>query len=202
MGSLENRADRLQQPNPTRGQRVKLHPPNRHEFSGLSAFKNVCRLEVDNGDLGASRNDGVNAASGQFVALADADDLVSANMYSMMARSVIESEQGALIVPEYCVSFGNKYHICKYYPLANIGELTFFATHPFVSCVFGNHSTFRNALFSGCDRIYSHEDWHFNAQCIAKGIDIKIAQGTAKFALSRSYSAAVRNCAGECGARH
>jgi ATP-dependent DNA helicase RecG len=41
MGSLENRTDRLQKPNPTRRQRLKPHPPTPYEFSWLDDLPTV-----------------------------------------------------------------------------------------------------------------------------------------------------------------
>ena len=49
--------------------------------SDLSIYEKIKIIEVDNGSLGPSRNDGINQSSGEYIFTADADDLVSYNYF-------------------------------------------------------------------------------------------------------------------------
>lgn len=70
-------------------------------------------VTVDHGDLGLSRNSGISAASGTFVAICDGDDYYSQNWFLEGTRFLqnISPRLRSITVlhPEYCVSFGAQY---------------------------------------------------------------------------------------------
>ncbi|WP_160150887.1 glycosyltransferase [Microbacterium timonense] len=65
-------------------------------------------LEVALGEPGASRNAGVRAAKGTYIALCDGDDLFTADMLLGAVRILDERGRRAIVHPEHVVSFGER----------------------------------------------------------------------------------------------
>ena len=61
---------------------------------------------MDHGNLALSRNSGVEAASGDYVMVADADDLMSTNTLAAKADALSKHGPDTLAIPEFCVAFG------------------------------------------------------------------------------------------------
>jgi glycosyltransferase involved in cell wall biosynthesis len=153
-------------------------------------FSNVIVKEVCNGNLGASRNDGVKLASGRYIATADADDLISFNYFSEMYALAIELQENLVFVPQYYVGFGDNYHICEFFDSNRISKLLLFDTHPYVSRVFTAASVFKSIPFAALDRSspFAYEDWHFNCEAIARGYEFKAVVNTAVYYRQRPGS--------------
>ncbi len=146
----------------------------------LSAADCVRRIAVDHGNLALSRNSGVEAASGDYVMVADADDLMSTNTLAAKADALSKHGPDTLAIPEFCVAFGAWRQFRRYRPLAGISKLSFVNMHPFVSSVMA-----RRAVFVAIPYVatfpktpFHYEDWRFNCECVANGIDIVVAPGT------------------------
>ena len=58
------------------------------------------------GDLGLSRNFAIKRASGKYVFLMDADDLISENLFAKAYEQMEKSENDILLHPNYVLSFG------------------------------------------------------------------------------------------------
>lgn len=144
---------------------------------------------VDNGSLGLSRNAGIALASGEYVALADADDLLSFN-YFTACHEVVAMLPDAGVFPEYLYAFGARCHVTQYRDAETFSPRAFFDLHPFVSRLFIRRTTLLETPFVETPRnsIYAYEDWHLNATLVAKNIPLRVAPDTWLFYRQRPDS--------------
>ncbi|SES27436.1 glycosyltransferase [Rhizobium sp. NFR03] len=155
-----------------------------------SAFNGASIVEVDHGSLGLSRNDGIRAARGTYIATADADDLISFDFYERMLAVATSSDRLTVIFPNYVIGFGETSYIWKFYGREHIGACDFFAQHPYVSRLFCHRRVFDELRFldMSLDPRFAYEEWHFNSECLASGHDIQIAENTVLFYRQRQGS--------------
>jgi glycosyltransferase involved in cell wall biosynthesis len=153
-----------------------------------SAYAEIGAVEVSNGSLGLSRNDGLKHARGRYVMFADDDDLVSANSVVAFHRAAEAAGPRTIIVPQYLVGFGSSYVIAEYLGSDAISPLVFFAHHPYVSRLFLARSAFPELRFADIppNRGYAFEDWHFNANAVARGYSFAHAPKTILFYRQRA----------------
>ena len=144
-------------------------------------------IKVKNGDLGASRNDGVSAASGEYISIFDGDDYYSENWLFEALNTAINRRGDVIIHPDYIVSFGTVYSIGRVldmdlnpdYPIANL-----FSVHPWVSSSFGKKDIYLKFPFVRSDTKitgFGFEDWHWNLELVAHGVRHISASNTAIF---------------------
>jgi glycosyltransferase involved in cell wall biosynthesis len=147
-------------------------------------------LQVDHGSLGPSRNSGVKAARGRYVYTCDGDDLISSDSITAMFRLAEAVGGGHLIFHEYLCAFGDRPHCWKYFSLDVVSPLAFLEQHPYTSAAFAHRSVFEAVpyLDAGVSSAYAYEDWHFNAECVARGFQILIAKDTIRFYRQRRGS--------------
>ncbi|WP_374251053.1 glycosyltransferase [Xanthobacter sp.] len=158
-----------------------------YPFKGFVAIEHVV---TEHRSLGPARNSGVRAAHGAFIATADGDDLVSINMLSEMLAQASVAGERTLMFPELLIGFGAQDFIGQYYSLDDEIKLTFLAAHPYVSRVFGPRSYFLAHPYADA-RVssgYAYEDWHFNAEAVARGMDLHVVRNTALFYRKRRGS--------------
>jgi len=153
-------------------------------------YASVSILEVNNGSLGLSRNDGIEAATGEYIITADGDDLISQNYILDTITTASSGPQECLYFPEFLFAFGNNYHISVYRPLHDATPLALFDMHPFTSRVCAHKSVFARFKYDDLrlTKGYAFEDWHYNANAVANGLDIRIVPGTILFYRQRTNS--------------
>ncbi len=158
-----------------------------HDLSHYSRTEVLC---VNNGSLGLSRNDGIVAASGEYIMTADGDDLISNNSIFDSFSTAINRSRDTIYFPELLFAFGADYHICIYHPLEEVTPLAFIDMHPYISRVFAHRSIFERLKYNDLrlSAGYAYEDWHFNANAVAHGIDIQIVPNTVLFYRQREGS--------------
>jgi glycosyltransferase involved in cell wall biosynthesis len=161
-------------------------------FNGfdLDAFGGVQIVETDNGSLGLTRNAGCAAAAGRYICLADGDDLVS---YNFIAANLSEAEQcgeRTIFIPQYLVLFDKTYQLVRYFSLDDVTPLALIDRHPFVSRIFFHRELFEKQQFVDVrlSKGFAFEDWHFNAEAVARGYDIRPAKDAILFYRQRSGS--------------
>ncbi|CAH1657418.1 Glycosyl transferase family 2 [Chelatococcus asaccharovorans] len=156
----------------------------------LSRYGRVDILEVDNGSLGLSRNDGIARAQAELILTADADDLISSDFLVKTIITARRAGPDCLIFPEYLFAFGASYHIWAYRDLTTVTPLAFIDMHPFISRVCGHREIFSALPFADVQISsgYAYEDWHFNSRAAAAGFDMSIAPGTILFYRQRPGS--------------
>ncbi|UIY43251.1 glycosyltransferase [Methylobacterium radiotolerans] len=153
-------------------------------------FVKIKTIEVRNGSLGPSRNDGIEIAEGKYILTADADDLMS---FDSIYKSYITAEahqRDCVVFPEFLMGFGSKNYVWKFYPLEYIGGAAFFERHPYISRIFAPRLLLLSIRYqdtaprSG----YAYEDWHFNSRLLEKNVIFAVATGTILFYRQRPGS--------------
>jgi glycosyltransferase involved in cell wall biosynthesis/2-polyprenyl-3-methyl-5-hydroxy-6-metoxy-1,4-benzoquinol methylase len=153
-------------------------------------FEGWTVAEVDHGSLGPSRSSGIKVARGRYIQTCDGDDLISFNWFTVMFRLAEVAGPANVIFPQYLYSFGDCYYRIKYFPLGMVTPLAFLEQHPFISRAFAHRSVFEAVPYTDA-RVssgYAYEDWHFNAECVARGYQILVAENTILFYRQRPGS--------------
>ena len=160
------------------------------EKYGFPSFSASQVIEVDNGSLGLSRNDGISAARGHYIALADGDDLISYNYLYEAYLSVKDEPSKNIAIPEYLYGFGDNRHIVKYFGSRDIDNMSFFQYHPYNSRLFCHFSTYENISYRDfrLNSGFAYEDWHFNCEALAKGFFFVVADDAILFYRQRAGS--------------
>ena len=155
----------------------------------LEIFENFSRdylsmriLTVDYGDLGRSRNAGVAAAEGRWIAFLDSDDLWGANWLSKARRAAESDGRSIVWHPEANVYFGVRPHI---FPHVDMESTAYVASSLAVANYWTALCFTEKALLlkvpyrpSDLSCQIGYEDWHWNMEVIAHGALHKIVSGT------------------------
>ncbi|MEA2975593.1 MAG: hypothetical protein QOF19_1113 [Alphaproteobacteria bacterium] len=165
---------------------MDLSPPellNWVETYRSDAFSTKRIIEVSNGSLGLSRNDGLLGAMGGIVLFCDEDDLVSYNMVCECYFLAKAEGPKAVVVPEYFVVFGDGFYIQRYFGTGTYSAISFMADHPFTSRICIHQSVGKFLLYSDVrlSSGYAYEDYHFNSKLAALGFRFVVAPKTIIF---------------------
>ncbi len=154
-----------------------------------SGFERVTASEVDHGSLGPSRNAGIDAATGRYIWLADADDLVSFNCIERM-HTVARGHEKAVVFPQYLVAFGDAYWVARYFDASVVETADFVFDNPYLSRIFVARSVFDELRFSDVplSKGFAYEDWHLNCELRARGYRFLVAPKTLFFYRQREGS--------------
>ncbi|ETF03516.1 hypothetical protein W822_10745 [Advenella kashmirensis W13003] len=146
-------------------------------------------LHVKNRSLGLSRNDGIAAASGQYITTADADDLVSYNFFVQMHAALLEHGPNTIICPEHVCSFGDRTYWGQYTSSEDVTNIMLFGANSYVSRIGCHRSVFDRLQFIDArGGMKAFEDWHFNCEAVAAGFRFDIARDTVLFYRQRRNS--------------
>lgn len=164
--------------------------PHALEQCDFSAFANVQIITVSVGSLGPCRQAGIDVAEGKYVALSDADDLISYNMIADMYRHAEKHQGKVVLFPDWLVAFGGQHHLYKMYSLEEVNELALFDHHPFISRSFlarqhAQEIRLANVPINGP---YAYEDWHHNTSLAAKGFELIVCPNTVFFYRKKGVS--------------
>jgi glycosyltransferase involved in cell wall biosynthesis len=156
----------------------------------LSSYQSAKIIDVDNGSLGPSRNDGINHSSGEFIFTADADDLVSYNYFHAILEEAQSKGKNALYFPEAVLSFGDAPWITLYRGSEAVPPWAFVDGQPYISRVCAHKDIFLSIPYWDVrlQKGYAYEDWHFNAEAVALGVEIHVVPGTVLFYRQRPGS--------------
>jgi glycosyltransferase involved in cell wall biosynthesis len=152
-----------------------------------------CRLKfitVDNGEVALSRNNGIDAADGDFIVTADADDLVSANLITAMRQALLEDPNASLVLAEYFAAFGDERFVNRLHGSRDVPALALLDSNPFMSRAMFRREVFAEIRFVATfpTSPYYHEDWHWNCECLAAGRSSIVAKGAAIYYRQRKGS--------------
>lgn len=156
---------------------VTSHPALRHQDR---------IIEVSYGDLSASRNDGISKASGTCIAVFDGDDLYSEKW--MLKAYACHQDNGARHIyhPEIIVSFDavQNYNFEVDQRSKRFDPLNLLMTNYWCSCSFASRQTFLDHPYFPKDSLdcgFGFEDWHWNCETVAAGLEHRVVPGTAIF---------------------
>ncbi len=146
-------------------------------------------VEVDNRSLGLSRNAGISAASGDYIATADADDLVSYNFFSALYDTARAEGPDSIVCAQHACSFGDASYWRVYSGSDVISPIALFGGNPFASRILAHRSVFEKIPYQDSpNEVSAFEDWHFNCEAIASGYRYCIAPDAILFYRQRADS--------------
>jgi glycosyltransferase involved in cell wall biosynthesis len=156
----------------------------------LDAFDGVQIVQADHGSLGLTRNAGCAAAVGRYICLADGDDLVSYNFITAHLSEAERCGDPTIFIPQYLVLFDKAFQLVRYFSLDDVTPMALIDRHPFVSRIFFHRELFQKQQFVDVrlSKGFAFEDWHFNAEAVARGYDIRAAKDAILFYRQRSGS--------------
>lgn len=144
-------------------------------------------IEVNNRDLGTSRNSGIQIARGDFIGIFDGDDYYTDNWLVEALKVSNITTHNLIVHPELQISFGSVHCVAHVldmdeqpdYPLQNC-----LAVHPWIACSFGAKSIYEKSPYCRADTQetgFGFEDWQWNLETIAKGGRHVCAPNTAHY---------------------
>lgn len=155
-------------------------------------------LEVANGDLGSSRNDGVAATSAPIIGTLDGDNLVSREWIHRAAGTVEGSAGRVVAHPEFVVIFEARQRL---WPVSASTDPTF---RPELLQAVNYWDAFcmaRREVFEQHHYVNTHEgtglgpeDWHWNCETLAAGVDhVRVPGSVLYYRAKRTGSLADRH---------
>ncbi len=146
----------------------------------------VTTLSVSNRDLGLSRNDGVAGAEGAFVAILDGDDYYSGNWIEKATHYAREYGAQTVLHPEFVVTFGAHAAYCwqveqrgQYFDAAGLLMNNFWTSWTFAARQLYVDNPYHRTDVAQTG--FGYEDWHWNCDTVARGIEHRLAWGTVGF---------------------
>ena len=152
-----------------------------HTFYHIS---DVTSVICDYGDLGLARNHGISLANAMYIATADGDDLISPNYLERSLTLARAEVNPTVFIPQFLFSFGSINAITIYPRCLSNNSLAWFDNNYGVSRIMAHHQVFDLVPYKALrdDAIqYAYEDWTFNSDCIAAGIQICHVPNTVLF---------------------
>lgn len=156
---------------------VKRHP----DLDGSERFVEVCV-----GDAALARNAGIMVCDADYIFTLDGDDLISRRYFAEHYRKILSLDGDVVLHPEMVVSFGMynafNWQVDQVGPYFDRNSML--AVNPWISAAFARHEVFEETPYAPCFPAttgFGYEDWYWNCETLAKGVEHRLAWGTAYF---------------------
>lgn len=145
-----------------------------------------CRVvEVDHGDPGAARNEGVRHSTAPWVCVLDADNLPSRDWLLAAHRRATEAGAPCVVHAENLVVFGGRWQVWPQLPGDDPGfrAENFFDRNYWDTFCLASREVFEKIPYVPTRRLsgFGPEDWHWAMETVQAGIPHTTAPGTALF---------------------
>jgi len=151
-------------------------------FHGYPGNRCMRILHVENGDPGRSRNNGIAAARGNWIAFLDADDLWCNNWLLAAHQSAERDGRSIIWHPEVNVYFGTHPHVFAHVDMEDpdYDHLGLALTNYWTALCFAPRSLLLDTPYpeTTLNRQIGYEDWGWNMETIARGALHKVVPGT------------------------
>ena len=167
----------------------------------FNKYKNNKKITIYNnnfGDPGMSRNFAIEQASGKFISILDADDLVSDNWLSEALKILVNAKRETVVHPSANLTFefGSSKHVLWIQKnTLNLEDDTYYLAgfNRWASVAVGERKTFLNFPYPKSGNGFGHEDYWFNTETTAANICHIVAPGTIEFYRRKQESILTKN---------
>lgn len=155
-------------------------------------------LEIDNGDLGLSRNAAVLQSAGKYIAFVDGDDLISEN-WLWAGFQFLHNNPGVIAHPKVNIFFDRDphwwVHIDDHSEEFSLKNL--YAHNYWTALSYGPKEAYINTPYQSCPResAFGFEDWHWNCEVIFSGYRHRVVDETTHFIRLKRLGSLNANCA-------
>lgn len=125
-------------------------------------------LTVQNRSLPLSRNDAVRASRGAFLSIHDGDDYYSENLV-YEGVSYCRDHPDAVVHVGTLIEFEANYCFNNLYR-SRYSRYDFVKQHPLISQSISRRETYEQTPYEPTGGGFGYEDWHWNAETLAKGL--------------------------------
>jgi len=167
---------------------VVLDRPDEKTTAYFKRYNNDIKhiRRVDFGDPGLARNYGVTLSSSRYVAFLDADDLSGKSWLRAAYEEAEKRAEHSVYHPEYVIGFGRDHSFIRN---KNMDDTGFFVGNLIeFNCWNSVHFlTHRELLVelpfapTPPESGFGYEDWHWNCEVVARGIQMRIVPNTCVF---------------------
>lgn len=149
-------------------------------------------ITSDFGDVGPARNQAASVARGQYLFFIDADDLISENFISETLK-ILETEEGAVVSPEFCISFEEEANRGAVLAMQNSttrerDAYMLFSVNCWIIAIAGRREIFLEHPYIKTVDGYGHEDYALNIELASAGIRHLVAPNTVYYYRQRLSS--------------
>jgi len=143
-------------------------------------------IQVEHGDLGLSRNTGIQSSDADYLCILDADDLIGKRYFSSHLEAAGQATSAVVLHPEIIVCFGkyNSFNWQFHQPAEYFDPHFMLTTNCWASPSFSERSIYEDVPYSPCrtkETGFGYEDWHWNCETIASGYVHELAWGSVYF---------------------
>lgn len=163
------------------------------EVMGNFHLPNMTVIDANNGDLAASRNEGVEAAKGRFVAFLDGDDLWGPDWLVLALEAAEQDQRECVWHPEINLYFTESQAWYFHHP--DMDDIEFdpwrqLVTNCWTALSFAKVDVYRKFPYTRNDlsKGTGYEDWSWNSSVMAGGIVHKTVPGTCHFIRKKQFS--------------
>ncbi|MDR2075667.1 MAG: glycosyltransferase [Desulfovibrio sp.] len=141
------------------------------------------------GDLGLCRNYAVGKASCDYIVCMDGDDYYSSNYIAAMVHKAMKGKN-IVVCPEYLVLFGTQYHWTRFGGPEDCikNSYVLFSEHHYCATVAAHKDVFARLPFTPCKDGFGYEDWHWNLEARAAGMEHQVARDVVLFYRRKAVS--------------